>query len=383
MNRSRRHLWLAPVLGLTLAVPLAAPAVASPAAPTRAERAADWRVVPLPSAESSGDTEMLDVECHDSTCLMLQRIGGGHGGIPALVTMEGRRATVARIPADPGTTAQALSCPTHDWCMAVGHVHTEAPSDRTWAATFDGRRWRTVPTPTPTNGAGGQGYLFDVSCTSTSWCIAGGWYWDDAAKQRGLLLRWDGQRWRRIEAQHLMNTALRSMDCVARERCIVVGNDTVRGGMRIQRWTGDAWRSVGGLPAGFGQSQGNAVECRTLGDCLIAGRVASGQGLVLRLDGRQARVVPLPSGGVGTDELNDVSCPTRGACMAVGGTNESPTRGSIVRITSNDRTTVSPAWRPGSAGSRLMAVSCDERCVAVGQGNDLSFTLVPFALVQP
>jgi hypothetical protein len=29
-----------------------------------------------------------------------------------------------------------------------------------------------------------------------------------------------------------------------------------------------------------------------------------------------------------------------------------------------------------------MAVSCDERCVAVGQGNDLTFTLVPFALLQ-
>lgn len=382
MRTPPRSRVLVVALGGLLALPLL---VASPAHSAEAPdvaSAADWRVVPLPSAESSGDTEMLDVECHDSTCLMLQRIGGGHGGIPALVTMEGRRATVARIPADPGTTAQALSCPTDNWCMAVGHVHTEAPSDRTWAATFDGRRWRTVPTPTPTNGAGGQGYLFDVSCTSAPWCIAGGWYWDDAAKQRGLLLRWDGQRWRRIEAQHLMNAALRAMDCVARERCIVVGNDTIRGGLRIQRWTGDAWRSVGGLPAGSRQSQGHAVECRTLGDCLIAGRAESGQGMVLRVDGRQARVVPLPSGGVGTDELNDVSCPTRGACIAVGGTNESPTRGSIVRITSNDRTTVSPAWRPGSAGSRLMAVSCDERCVAVGQGNDLTFTLVPFALLQ-
>ena len=58
--------------------------------------------------------------------------------------------------------------------MAVGYYYNGS-SYETLIESWDGAEWSLVPSPSPSSG---YNYLYSVTCTSSSYCIAVGAYYD-------------------------------------------------------------------------------------------------------------------------------------------------------------------------------------------------------------
>ncbi len=360
------------------------PAVAADLAPANAPQ---WQQTTLPALGDEKSSNMLDVDCVGDICHGLQTAGPNlRTNLPAHVRITPQGSTVQAIPADRGTLAEAISCAGADWCMAVGHVRTPDPTWRTWASVYDGSRWRRVPTPSPDNGLGGQAYLKDVSCTSSTWCVAVGHYFDSDTEIQGLMLRWNGERWQRIEKEASAGSPLGTIDCVARQKCVVGGNrGSFSGNVMLRRWTADGWRSISARQVAGPSAELESLDCSTLANCLAVGKQRAGNdivGLMVRVKGRQAQAVS-PSAFERVGHLYGVTCEEAGGCFAVGRGIGSFPAPVLVRVTRNDRTAVS---RPVSAefGGTLEAISRGNRLVAVGEisGGPIEGGAASIALIQ-
>lgn len=360
---------------------IATPASAAPDASATAQRP-NWRAVPLTSPYPDYDSVSVDVQCIGSTCLVLGLVGSTSNGVPFLTTMSGHTPTTALITEKLGTIGRALSCPTADWCMAVGNVHLTKPADLTWAATYSSGTWKRRSTPTPSNGIGGQAYLNDVSCTSASWCAAVGWYFDTDFALQGLLLEWDGASWTRVETAQ-PGRFLRAIECPTARHCVIAGGHRT-GGLLIRQWTPRGWFRVSGAPK-VGDVESADISCETKDSCLItADRGAAAPPLILRTSGRTASSIDLPRGAEPVTALTGVSCDSTRTCFAVGTVDraDNTAAAAVVRISRADRVSLSTPYRAVRFASRLEAIDCDRRCVTVGQAVGQFFTLSPFALIQ-
>ena len=381
-----RRLAAALAAGAVAIALLPATATVTSAAPDpRAGTRVDWRAVTLKSPYPDAGAESRDIECIGRTCLILGLIGDERSGAPYLTTLTGRTSKTALISKVPGTTGRALSCPTTDWCMVVGSVYTKAPSDRTWAASYSGGKWTTHKTPTPTNGLKGQGYLSGVSCTSSTWCAAVGWYFDPDGNAQGLLLTWDGKSWTRVEKSATRARFIPAIDCVSPQHCVLVGSTQAGpASIQIRRWTPSGWSRVAGAPAGTDGFTAS-VSCESMKSCLITARKDSETPVLLRTSNRTARKIALPNGPGRPFELRSVSCDPTGTCFAVGAVmqqaNDRATS-SIAQISPSDQVTLSRPYRNFTQGSALMAIDCDVRCVATGQGASDADPFTTFALIQ-
>ncbi|MFM9135387.1 MAG: hypothetical protein ACKOT0_08155 [bacterium] len=264
--------------------------------------------------------------------------------------------------------------------MAVGSVHTDAPSDRTWSALYADGAFTYPATPTPTNGMGGQGYLYDVSCTSTTWCAAVGHYFDPQSGVQGLLLEWNGRTWKRVENGPTASRYLESIDCVSKRHC-VLASAKERVLMQLRQWTPRGWFRIAVADDARTMTP-EGLDCLTLSSCMVTGFDASTNpeaGAVLRTTGRESHRGAMPSSPA-TFVFNDVSCQHDGTCWAVGGTETKYARGAVAGISPTDKVRVTVPYIPQPYGTVLMAV-CGPRCVAVGQGASADVTLEPYAVI--
>ena len=373
---------LAAAASLAVALPLglvtAAPASSAPDAAVTGHQA-NWRAVQLSTPYPGNDNQSLDVDCIGHTCWILGLVGSEDDGRAYLTVLDGHTPTSIPLTEINGTSGSALSCPEPDWCMIVGAVHTAAPSDRTWAAVYADGVVTYPATPTPTNGMQGQGYLHDVSCTSAAWCVAVGHYFDRQGSVQGLMLQWNGRTWKRIEAGPTAGRFLTAVDCVAEGHC-VVGSSTDR--LQLRQWTPRGWFRIA-VPADGKVIAPSGLDCHSLNSCMVAGFDTAADppvGALLRTTGRESYRVALATTPA-TFILNAVACSADGTCLAVGGTEEKYARGGVVWISPTDKVRLTVPYIPQPYGTQLTGVSCNPRCVAVGQGASAGYLLTPYAVI--
>jgi hypothetical protein len=336
---------------------------------------------------------------------------------------------------------QGVSCPSADACTAVGYY--QGPSeDGTLVEAWDGAAWTIQPSPTPTGQAGtlsgvscpttsmcaAVGFstslqnvqtalvereeaglwsvdavalpagsptssLASVSCTAAFACTAVGSYVDSAGIEQVLILRWNGSTWTPQPTAGPPRAGFSGVSCPSRKTCVAVGFSTDAGGSStplIERWDGATWTQVtDGLPAGSSGSLAE-VSCSAVDACTAIGMVgAPGVGVPVaeRSEGStwSAQQMPQPSYPSRFElqsEISAVSCPTWGACTAVGAT-------AAVGVQSEDFTLLenwsSGGWRiaasppSGPAPGELLAVSCatTDSCTAVGHEIDMADQWAP------
>ena len=73
-----------------------------------------------------------------------------------------------------------LSCPSSSFCVGVGG-YSSSNVPQPYEAMWNGSTWSAWSNQV-SNAAGGGGVLNSVDCTSSSYCIAGGWYNDQTAQ---------------------------------------------------------------------------------------------------------------------------------------------------------------------------------------------------------
>ncbi len=288
---------------------------------------------------------------------------------------DGRRWAIQQTPS-PGSGAalSAVSCAGPAWCMAVGSSGSLG-SQTALAELWNGRTWSVRLPVTPPHG---HARLLGVSCPAPGRCLAVG----DHSGGPALAERWNGKSWAVLPLASLPGAQvgpLESVSCTSPAACTAVGSyasSSSGPGTVAERWNGATWAVRVTPPAGalYGVSCAAATACTAVGLSQYHNggyRVSVTRGW----DGTRwaAHAVPNPAHNAGT-ELLGVSCPSRGACFAVG---DYTPAGVIAGYATLAERWEGTRWAiqavpnpPGSGFKALAGVSCSSAaaCMAVGSG---------------
>ncbi|TVZ02950.1 hypothetical protein EAS64_21000 [Trebonia kvetii] len=241
----------------------------------------------------------------------------------------------AHIAAQPtANELEGIWCASIKGCIAVGSDRNgPSPLSETW----NGSAWKKVGVKLPAKLSHGR--LFDLSCLSGRDCVAVGMAFASPVSAHALAETWTGSGWKPAlpPAPAGQATVLTGISCRSARSCVAVGSDTVK------------------LPlSGPGAGSPGAAA---LSDLLVGTTWVR-------------KPVPVPKGTL-ISQLNKVSCPAAGFCMAVGGIEAVSGAGTALVDVWNGKawSLLKPAKLPaGVTDASLNAVSCASatHCVAVG-----------------
>jgi hypothetical protein len=207
---------------------------------------------------------------------------------------------------------------------AVGVTLPSGGPARTLVERWQGRAWRTVPSPDRPSGGS---FLNAVVALSASDAWAVGLSRSLGGPARTLIMHWDGRRWAIMASPNAGpgDNLLVSVAAASAGDAWAVGYRDARGVYRslVEHWDGDRWTVVR-LPRLGGPGNGlNAVDAAASGVVWAVGGSARARGpsqpLVLRLDGRSWSSVPAPA-SLHSATLNGVAAWGRRVAWVVGAT---------------------------------------------------------------
>jgi hypothetical protein len=135
--------------------------------------------------------------------------------------------TIQPTPDQPGAPDSYLSdvsCPSATSCFAVGRYDDAGGVSRTLAERWNGTTWTVQPTPSLANSS-----LRSVSCSSDTACTAVGYYKDAGAVTRTLAERWNGTSWTiqpSADSSNGQDSYLFGVSCTSATACMAVGRQT-------------------------------------------------------------------------------------------------------------------------------------------------------------
>ncbi|HWM62688.1 MAG TPA: LamG domain-containing protein, partial [Solirubrobacterales bacterium] len=285
---------------------------------------------PTGIADAEGGPEVADVDCASPSACMA--VGGA--SLPAIAShWDGAKWAKQTVPQPSGSEAQAttgVSCPSEELCIAVGYF-SKGGVDRPVAYVWDGESWSADTV----DEGGGDKRLTDVDCPTSGVCVAVGHAGGGA---KALAYGWDGVEWEPQTLQspvESVSTALHGVSCSGVEACLGVG--TYEGGWPkkdrglLLRWNGNYWKHQDDSDAAETESY-SAAACYSRTGCVAtAATYGEHAAAVLAWNGHEWTAEDTTLPGVEEDaviELNDVSCSAAVDCFVVGqieGPSESPT----------------------------------------------------------
>jgi hypothetical protein len=346
-----------------------------------------WRVTPSPSR--GGINNLSSVSCSGPNfCAVVGDAFSNHHPGTMIDMWDGRRWSLTPSPS-PGQepnlgTLLAVSCPSADFCAAVGYYAAANLDELTLIEIWNGTSWSISPSPNPS----GYSHLLGLSCASPRSCDAVGFYLHDCTSRSGgssvLVEHWDGNRWSVVLAPQSPcggDIGLEAVSCNTPSSCTAVGHHPHGSEVwtLVESWDGSTWSTV---PSPNENPTNNnellGVSCASTASCMAVGwhqLTFGGPGLTLieAWNGKKWSIVPSPSPGTPglSDTLTGVSCAvsTSTNCVAVGSRQTIPTNYANTLIETWDGT----AWRgtrsPNPRSSdELHGVVCtgNSSCVAVG-----------------
>jgi hypothetical protein len=279
-----------------------------------------WSAADHPTVAHS---EFGDVACANaSTCMAVGDYEpapqGGSTSPGALTLIErwnGTAWSVAPIPAG-GSRSQLrdVSCPTTTFCLALGHA-TGPGTVTLLTKRWNGTTWTIVATPTPP-GSSHVG-LWDISCASASFCLAVGGY-VAAGIGRILTERWNGSAWSVVSTPNppgSTDAGLSAVSCRSATFCTAIG--ATNAALVIERWNGSTWTVTNSIAGNSKDLE--SISCPTTTSCTAVGRSDDGTTFIRQWNGSTWSTVPSPNpSGALSSDLFDVSCSSATNCAAVG-----------------------------------------------------------------
>ncbi|HUI04073.1 MAG TPA: hypothetical protein VLZ77_11070 [Acidimicrobiales bacterium] len=297
--------------------------------------------------------------------------------------------------ADPEANLDAVSCPAVGGCVAVGRYLDQTGATQVLVEQLSSGTWTpsgvTLPPDALTSGPGADAQLTALSCPATGTCSAVGLYTQASGAEQAVVADDSGGTWT-VSSAPLPGAAdgsqLFALSCSAAVTCVAAG--TVSGGGAssglVDTETGGSW-SAATLPLPSGTAAGASVanndlsvSCPSTGPCVIAGTTFDGsfEGFLDTQDGASwdSAAAPVPGGASSSDvQLNGVSCPAAGNCVATGlAAVSSGEEGVIETLTSGSwaaSVAAPPAGTPTNAQVEVHNVACPAAgsCVADGQSD--------------
>jgi len=375
-----------------LALPLLTAAFAAPSA-----AAAGWSIqsAPVPKG-STGSFLNADACTSGHACIAVGGYTGKSGGFPMAERWTGAKWSIQKVPAPTvsptgskvaSSAVNDVSCTSSSDCIAVGGYRDEGGGKFTLAWRWNGNKWSILPTPHPSNVFGNQ--LVSVSCTSGSACTAVG----DAAKNSDevgaepLAERWNGKRWSFQKTKNPPDPGpLSDVSCTA-GGCVAVGSYIDGSGNTLtfaEGWDGKSWSMQTTQNPGLGvDDMLSGVSCSTSACTAVGQYLSNGSGVVPlaeRWNGSTWSVqqMPPPKGAKGND-LFDVSC-TSNACTAIGLYFDNKGNApTLAEHWNGIKWSVQKTPNPAGYALSLFGVSCtsSSACTAVGNEQHHSANQLP------
>ncbi len=216
------------------------------------------------------------------------------------------------LPATP-STLNAVRCGSPTACLAVGSDQQGAVADQ-----WNGARWTALSPVQPWPSFGAPKFT-GLSCAGPRFCMAVGL----AAYGCMLAERWDGTSWS-LQTSGMNNVlpcesgnGLNDVSCTSSSFCLAVG-DLAVGGV-VERWNGSSWSAVRG-PRGRGFT---TVSCRAVHGCAAGGATNTAYAVGWWNGRSWATRTIADKGGYDPEtegpEITGISCTWVKFCVAVGG----------------------------------------------------------------
>lgn len=211
-----------------------------------------------------------------------------------------------------------VSCTSSSFCLAVGYSVPSSGEPEALAEEWNGSSWSTM-TPTDPGGSIEANYLTDVSCTSSSFCVAVGYNYFNSATQT-LAERWNGTNWSTMATTNPNNNdILEGVSCTSVSLCVAVGADGSSQTL-AEQWNGTSWSTMTTTNPST-TSVLYDISCTSASFCIGVGYYVGSsaiQALAEQWNGTSWSAADSNVAGV----LKGVSCTSTSACMAVGGPDE-------------------------------------------------------------
>jgi hypothetical protein len=348
----------------------AAPAGHQPPPHHAGAGASAWALQPTPNPRIKEGT-LAAVSCASpSACTAV----GSYRSVPGLSTLaerwNGTAWSIERTPNPRGASTSvlfAVSCPSATACVAVGNHKNGSGGHVMLAEAWDGTSWSIMPTPGPAKAR--RSFLFAVSCTSATDCVAVGSYQTAAGKHVTLAERWDGTSWSVQPTPNAPAAAGRSslsgVSCVSASFCMAVGFSGDPNGATArplaEAWDGARWSLKPPVPAPGSSSGLTGVSCPAAGACEAVGFRSTGT-LAEAWNGTSWSIQRSPGPNGATPQFTGVSCVSASACEAVG----SP--GAFAERWNGTVWSLQPSPPGINVDSRFSGVSCasPKACAAAG-----------------
>ena len=340
-----------------------------------------WTIQPTPNPQWAHDSFLTGVSCMSlSACTAVGDAVTASGQQVALAERwNGRRWELQRMPSPVGTAEiflTGVSCVAPTMCTAVGYDRSGGRTT-TIAEHWDGIDWHLQATP-KINGANSS-RLSSVSCSAASACTAVGFSGDLFGDPQAFAERWDGISWSlqaNPEPPGATRTVLSSVSCPSATFCVATGywHDNAKGGGTLaEQWDGSAWTiepTPGGLTATY-----TAVSCTSPNACLVVGKSDLSDFVTARWDGTSWTSTTAPPSATQIDtNYQGLSCgSTIDACVAVGASETARFDFTYLTLAAawngSSWTLQATAGPSGATANELVAVSCatERSCVAVGE----------------
>jgi hypothetical protein len=339
-----------------------------------------WVVVPAPNTSTAEQNVLNGVACvSNSQCWAVGTYFNGSLGLGQTLIEEwnGTSWSITSSPNVPGMSQElrSVACESDTECWAVGSVHSSPPT--TLIERWNGTSWSIVTSPGLAEGAA----LFDVTCASTSMCVAVGQHFDsNDLRGHPLIEQWDGVSWSIVRPPTPGGNegVLTGVSCRSRSRCWAVGQYFTEGnGATLAvRWNGKSW-SVVASPNSSSASDSTlgTVTCLSNANCWAVGSTVEAPGfnatLVERWRGGSWSIVPSANSSRAENFLQGVSCRRRSDCWAVGSTQDVSGANSQSLLEHWNGNSWSVVSAPTPTRAMLTDITCQRsECWAVGTGSE-------------
>lgn len=348
-----------------------------------------WSLQTTATPESFG--QMFDVSCTAADACtavggsLAQRWNGSSWKSQTLATPAGAKSIDMR----------GVSCVSSSACFAVGRYMNASSNMVTLAEFWNGTEWSVQSIPNPTSAAA---VLEDVSCSSTTECTAVGLFSESGPPElvKTLAIRWNGTEWKIQSTPNPSNTAyLSAVSCPSSSFCMAAGFYYDSGASAwtptSMRWNGTEWTTKAAVKPGgatmswlYGVSCTSSTECTAVGDKEVSALTHEHQTMAQRWNGTEWKLQSTPNPEATNRNLEDVSCTSSVACTAIGSyINGSAEQAMALRWNGTEWSLQVLPVPSGSQGTlRAFALSCvtARGCEAVGQFKNASFNIVPMAV---
>ncbi len=306
----------------------------------------EWAIQTTP-----GKGELQGVSCASETvCTAVGRVGSLV--VPLAEQWEGGKWTAETIP-DPSLGAasfaelKSVSCTSPKACTAVGYYRNSSAAFVTLAEFWNGTQWEVQSTPNPS----GDSQLLSVSCTSSESCTAVGYYEESLGFFEGLVEHWNGTAWSQQKIAKpptiTPGSALTGVACSTSSTCIAVGYYQSGSATNVtwaEEWNGTEW-TIQDMPNPAGATIGSyllGLSCASSKACTAVGRYGTSPTTSFNSaevtlsehwngtkwtfqatpNPNQWTVEDIPNPTYGINSLTGVSCTAEEVCSAVGSGEE-------------------------------------------------------------